>query len=178
MIITISGKPGSGKSSVAKMLSARLGMKHYSIGDLRRKWAEEKGMTLAEYNTLGEMDDSTDKDADDHLKRLGEEEDDFVIDARLGMHFIPKSFKVFLDVNPKVGARRIFKDQRHGDKAATVEEVEKLFHQRQDSDKKRYQKYYGIDPFDTSHYDLVIDGSNLTVEATVEKVLEGLPKDI
>ena len=37
MIITISGLPGSGKSTIGKMLAKKLGYKFYSMGDLRGK---------------------------------------------------------------------------------------------------------------------------------------------
>ena len=36
MKITISGKAGSGKSTIARGLAKKLELKHYSIGDLMR----------------------------------------------------------------------------------------------------------------------------------------------
>ena len=43
MIITISGKPGSGKSTIAKIISDKFGIKNYSIGNLRGEWRLKKG---------------------------------------------------------------------------------------------------------------------------------------
>ncbi|NIO22939.1 MAG: AAA family ATPase, partial [Candidatus Aenigmarchaeota archaeon] len=71
MIITIAGQAGSGKSSVAEFLAKRLGFKRYSMGDLRRKAAYERGMTLAEFNKLGEKDDFTDRFVDELQEKLG-----------------------------------------------------------------------------------------------------------
>ncbi|MBU0540313.1 AAA family ATPase, partial [Patescibacteria group bacterium] len=64
MIITISGVPGSGKTTVAKILAERLGMKFYSMGDLRGKMATERGLTIDELNKLGETEAFTDNDVD------------------------------------------------------------------------------------------------------------------
>jgi len=65
VIITIGGTAGSGKSSVAKELAKRLGYKFYSAGDVRRKYALSKGISLAELNKQGEKDPFSDKMVDD-----------------------------------------------------------------------------------------------------------------
>ncbi|MBI2654170.1 nucleoside monophosphate kinase [Candidatus Woesearchaeota archaeon] len=87
MRITISGKAGTGKSTVAKLLAHKLNLKHYSIGDLMRAMAKEKGITLLELNQLAEQDKSIDLELDDKLKELGQEKDNFVVDGRLTAFF-------------------------------------------------------------------------------------------
>ena len=52
MIIAISGKAGSGKSTVAKLLASKLRLRHYSIGDLMREMAKEKERQMLEYCKL------------------------------------------------------------------------------------------------------------------------------
>ena len=47
MIITISGKPGSGKSTVAKEAAKKLKLKYYCIGDFQRKIARKKSISLS-----------------------------------------------------------------------------------------------------------------------------------
>ena len=42
MKITISGPIGSGKSTVSKILAAKLGYKHYSIGGFMRDIAKKR----------------------------------------------------------------------------------------------------------------------------------------
>ena len=159
MIISISGTPGSGKNTVAEILVKKLKFKHYSMGDLRGKMAIEKGMTISELNKLGEKEAFTDKEIDEYQKTLGKKEDNFVIDGRLSFYFIPQSIKIYLDVDPREGARRIFmapprKDEQ---KYHSIEEVIKSNKERVESDKKRYKKYYNIDSYDKKNYDLVID---------------------
>ena len=56
MIISISGTAGSGKSSLAKKLAVALSWPRYYMGGLRRQKAATLGLTLAQYNILGEND--------------------------------------------------------------------------------------------------------------------------
>ena len=176
MIISISGKPGSGKSTVAQKVADKLGYKRYYIGGLRREAARKRGMTIEEYNKLGETDPSTDKEVDEYQERLGLEKDDFVIEGRTSFLFIPHSLKVYLDVDLKEAARRIHDDEKKGGGRnertfRTVEETEQNLKDRIASDRRRYKKYYGTDCYDTANYDVVVDTTHLTPDEAVEKVL-------
>lgn len=181
MIITLTGLPGAGKSTIAKLLSERLGWTWYSMGDLRGKLAQERGMTIDEYNALGETHAFTDKDVDAYQTKLGKEQNHLIIDGRLSWHFIPDSFKIFLDVNEDEAARRIFEAAKQGlrkDEKPYVspEEVKHRVHDRLASDQKRYKQYYNLDYLDRSNYDLVIDTTSLTPEKIVNCILDKLPK--
>lgn len=179
MIITISGVPGSGKTTVGKGVAERLGFRFYSIGDLRGKMAMERGMTIDELNELGMKEDWTDREADEYQKELARKEDDFVIESRLGFHFIPGSVKVFLKVDLRTAAERIFKNQRPDEgRRSSVGEVLESLKKRIENDMGRYRKYYGIQDFmETSHYDIVIDTTNMGIAEVVERVLKEIKKD-
>ncbi|NUM42573.1 MAG: AAA family ATPase, partial [Leptospiraceae bacterium] len=99
MIISISGAHGSGKSTVAQMLAKKLFWPRYYIGGLRREAAKKRGLTLAEYNALGETDPTTDTEVDEYQRQLGLSSDNFIIEGRTSWYFIPHSFKVYLDVS-------------------------------------------------------------------------------
>ena len=181
MIITISGLPGSGKSTVAKILSEKLGYKRYYMGEMRREAARKRGMTIEEFNKLGEKDFATDKTVDDLLVKIGKEVDNIVVEGRTAFHFIPNSIKIFLDVDLKEGARRIFEEKRKSNErnekpTASVEEELALIKERMESDEKRYMKYYGFKTYDKKNYDLVIDTTKLTPEQAAEKILEFVKK--
>lgn len=182
MIITISGNPGSGKSTIARLLSQKKGLKHYSMGDLRGKLALDRGITIDELNKLGETEDFTDKEVDEYQKKLGETEDNFVIDGRLSWYFIPQSIKIFLKVDLRVGAERIFKGvQEHGERPderryESVDDVMNAIEERLASGKIRYQKWYGIDPTKEEHYDLILDSTGKTPEEVVDEVLAFIDK--
>ena len=178
MIITISGMPGSGKSTVANVFAARLELKQYSAGDMRGKMALDRGMTIDELNKLGEKESFTDHDVDEYQKKLGQREDNFVIDARLGFHFIPQSYKVFLTVDEKVAAERIFKAPKRPDEPVykSVDDVRKAVRARIESDTLRYKKYYGINYTDRKQYDLVIDTTSFSPEQVADMIIAELKK--
>jgi len=176
MIITLNGKAGAGKSSVAKALAEKLGYNFYSAGDVRRKYAVDKGLTLAELNKQAETDPASDKLVDDYLKKISKTEDNLVIDSRLGFFFVPHSIKIFLDAELKVRAKRALDKARPEENLKNLGEAVKLLKERDASDIRRYKKLYGVNPFEMKHYDLVIDTSNNTVEQTLNIVLDFLRK--
>lgn len=184
MIITIAGAPGSGKTSAGKILAAKLGMSFYSVGGLRAKMALDRGMTIDELNRLGESDKTTDTKVDDDQRELGLKEDNFVIEGRLSWHFIPNSFKIFLDCDPMEAAKRIYMVQqstanRRADEPvyANVEEAKAAIIDRVASDVRRYAAIYGVDYRDLSQYDLVFDTTNMHgPDETAEALLAKIPR--
>ncbi len=171
MIITISGTAGAGKSTVAKEVAKRLDLKHYSNGDFMREIAQKKGVTVLELNKIAETDKSIDKELDDRLVKLGKEENNFVIDSRLGFHFIPSSFKVFLDAGIHERATRVFGDQRGTEDNITLHDTKDKMIEREKSESVRYSQLYGVNHLDYDNYDLVVDTTHMTVKEVVEKVL-------
>ncbi|OHB20619.1 MAG: hypothetical protein A3J67_02825 [Parcubacteria group bacterium RIFCSPHIGHO2_02_FULL_48_10b] len=178
MIITIAGVPGAGKTMMAHMLAAHFGIPNYSIGDMRALMARERGLTLDELNTLGERESFTDHEVDEYQRRLGKSGKSCVVEGRLSWYFIPHSFKVFLDVNPEVGAQRIFqivkKDAKHlnNRRYLSIDDVREMIQYRSASDGKRYLKYYGIDVISRSNFDLVIDTTNLEPATVLNRIVE------
>lgn len=184
MIITISGTPGSGKSTIGKMLAKKLGWPRYYIGSLWRKIAKDKGLTLAEYNKLGETDPSTDLEVDAYQKKLGQTQDNFIIEGRTSWYFIPHSLKLYLDVNERKGAKRVFQElqkqnTRNEDiNLKTANDVLASHRRRKKSDHKRYKKYYHINVFDKKNYDLVLDTTNLNISQVLEKIYNYIQKQL
>jgi predicted cytidylate kinase len=177
MIISISGAHGSGKSTVAKQLAEKLDWPRYYIGGLRREAAQKRGLTLAEYNKLGETDPQTDQEVDKYQRELGRTQDNFVIEGRTSWYFIPHSLKIYLDVAPEVAAERVWlnlqgkTDRTNEDKnMKTLEDVKTSMKHRLDSDNLRYQKYYDFDAYDRNHYDFYLDTTNLTREQVFNQV--------
>lgn len=156
------------------MLAERLGYKHYSMGDFMGELAKERGVTLLQISELAEKDREIDTLIDQKQKDLGKQ-DDFVIDSRLGFHFIPRAVKVFLDVDISVAAERIFNDDRHDEtENTTLDATEQNILKRVESEKKRYMEYYGVDPYDLSHYDLLIDTTGQTIGEVVDRITQYL----
>lgn len=179
MKITISGKAGSGKSTIAKLLSEKLKLKHYSIGDLMRAMATGKRTSLLELNKLAEKDKSIDFELDSELKELGKTKDNFVVDGRLTAFFIPHAeVRIFLKTNDKVRAKRILKDKRQQEKSKNLKETIKSIKTREESEKKRYQKYYGVNYLNKKLYNFVIDTTRLAPEQVVEKIVKFVKRQV
>jgi len=179
-IITIAGKLGSGKSSTAKMVAQNLGYEHQSTGDFFRSIAKDRGVSTVELNKLAEIDMSIDKEADDRNIEIGKKEN-IVLDSRLGFHFIPNSFKVFLELNPEIAAKRILNDKNNNlnrsnetsNSFDTEDQILNSIIERLLLEKNRYKEIYGIeDNTEHSNFDLVIDTSKIPLEEVSKKVIE------
>ncbi len=182
MIITISGTPGSGKSTAAEMLAKKLEAERIYVGGIRRELAREKGMTLQELNqyaaTHPETDVDVDKMAASKARELEKKGAIVIVEGRTQFYFLPESIKIFMKVRPEEGAKRIWKDlqnkatqeKRNEGNIASFEAMKKRIYEREEEDAARYKKYYQIDHRDESQYDFVIDTTNLTPEKVVEKI--------
>ena len=183
MIITISGTPGSGKSTIAKILVNKLNAERIYVGGIRRELAREKGMSLPELNeyakTHPETDVDVDKKAAEQARKLHKSTKDVIVEGRVQFHFLPESVKLFIKVSPEEGARRIWKElqnaaaqkQRNEGKIESFAAMKKRIYEREDEDAARYQKYYGFDHRDESQYDFVLDTTNISAQEAAEKVL-------
>ncbi len=162
-IITLTGKPGSGKSSTADRVAEMLSYTRYSSGEFVRNITREKNMTLSEYNKQAEMKPEIDQRIDEELRKLRDHHD-IIIDARLGFYWIPESFKVYLDLSNDVAIARIFKDSNEnflrsgsGEGGASMDDVFAQVGERMQSERTRFKKLYGVNPYSIEHFDLVID---------------------
>ncbi len=184
MIISLSGAHGSGKSTIAQKLSEKLGWPRYYMGGLRREAAKKRGMTLMEYNKLGESDPSTDKEVDEYQKELGKTEDNFVIEGRTSWFLIPQSLKIYLDVDEEEGNKRVFghlqqKNERNEDRdIESIDDVKESLRRRLASDRLRYKKYYNIDVNDVKNYDFYLDTTNLTADEVFQSVYNFVLKNL
>jgi cytidylate kinase len=178
-IITIAGMLGSGKSTTAKLLSSELGYAHYSTGGLSRDIANSQQMDVLQANLNAEKDRNTDIDfqVDERQRVLGETEDNFIIDGRLAWHFIPQSFKVYLELDTAVGARRVLADmdteRRNREHVPDdPDEYAALLDERLASESRRYKALYNVDGHDRANFDLVVDTKVNSPEQVKDIVLK------
>jgi len=178
MKITISGTLGSGKSTVAKIVANKLRLKQYQSGGFMRQMATERGITLNELQSIAERNRNIDDEIDKRQKKLGREEDNFILEARLGYHFVPDSIKIYLKTSIKEAAKRILKSMHAKDEEREKEglqkdekEIIKSLNIRRESEKKRYQKLYNLDYEDENNYDLIIDTSHINAEQVSEIII-------
>ncbi len=179
MKITIAGTPGSGKSTVSREIAERLGLRHYSVGDLMREMARKRKVSVLELARIAEKDGGrVDRELDRMQIRL-QKKDNFVIDSRLGFHFIPDSFKVFLKVNDIEAARRIYAGRRKEEREnTTLKKTLANIRRREKSERIRYKKYYGVDILDCKKFDLVIDTTGLRNGQAAGKILSEIRRKV
>ncbi len=167
-IITLGGLPGSGKSTVKRLLADTLGYKTFSTGDFVRQMAHERNFTLEEFNELIARDASLDRLIDEQLERIEAEEDNYIVDSHLAFHFVPSGFSVYLLITPERSAERIFNDTnsptraRSGETMATLEEAFSKTRKRVQNHIERYTRLYDVNPYDETRYTLTIDTDGKT----------------
>ncbi len=173
MKIIIAGMPGSGKSTVARILAAQLHIPHFSMGDLQRKVAKEKGVTILELMKLEESDPSIDMAIDAEQVKLGKEQRDFVLDSRLGAYFIPHAeVRVFLDGKSQVLAARIFGAGRRDEHHKSIEDAKQQMLAREQSNEKRYRSLYGINYRARKWFNCFVDTTQKTPEQVADEIIQ------
>lgn len=173
MRITISGPPGSGKTTACSNLSEALGLEAIVFGKIFRQIAAEKNLTLGELGAIAEQDPSIDQMIDSRILEIARGNEDIILESRLSAYMLSRNgipaFKIYLDASPDVRMARV--GIREGE---TFEEACAKTVERQKSEAKRYMMYYGIDIDDLSVYDLVIRTDDLTPEDVLETILREL----
>jgi cytidylate kinase, putative len=173
MRITISGPPGSGKTTACKKLSEKLGMRFVVFGQFFRELAAERNMTLAEFGALAEKDPSIDRMVDDKILEVALENPDIILESRLSAYMLHNNnvpaFKIYLCASPNVRMGRV--GIREGE---DLKEIYRQTEERQSSEAKRYMMYYNIDIEDKSVYDLILNTDNLTPDGVVDSILEAI----
>lgn len=167
MKITIFGNPGTGTSTVGKLLAEKLGYEFKSSGNMFREMAKELGMTVYELDTAAQTDSQYDIKLDEMVAAYGASHDNFIFESRLAWHFIPDSVKISLVCEEDEAARRVA--EREG---ISQEEAKKNNQLRVATYLERYPKYYpdiGYPPADRE-FDLIIEVTHTAPDAIVEKI--------
>jgi len=169
MLITLSGEPGSGKTTVARLLARDLGLAHVYAGDLYRREAERRGLSLPEFNALCERDHSIDRELDARMVEVARR-GNVVLEGRLAGFFAAQerlgALKVWLTASEKVRAERVARRERG--EAKRLLDINRA---RQESDTRRYREIYGFDLSDTSIYDVVLCTDDRTPEDLARRLV-------
>ncbi len=181
-IITISGKPGSGKSSTADKVAELLSYTRYSAGDIVRKVVRKQRISLEEFNRRAQDDHEMDDMIDEELRNLRTEKD-IVVDSRLGFYWIPESFKVYLDLDDDVAVARIYNDvvsnnarDTEASSNTSLHDVDRMVRERMSNERRRFMTMYGTDPYKPSNFDLVINTSRHSPQTVALTVFDNYQK--
>ncbi len=150
MILTVGGLPGSGTTTLSRKVSEQFSLTHVYAGKIFREMAQEKGVSLEEFSTKAEADETIDVEVDQRQIELAGE--NTVVEGRMTAHLVDADLKIWLAAPLDVRAQRVSARET----ISYEESLEKIT-KREKSEKKRYKKYYTIDIDDLSVYDLVIN---------------------
>src|SRR2546426_12487995 len=110
VLLTTSGLPGSGKTTVARLVAQELGLEHVYAGDLFRRQAEAAGLTLEQYARRAETDHSIDRRLDEAM-RARARRGDVVLEGRLAAFVAEeagvRALRGFLDAPEPLRAARL-----------------------------------------------------------------------
>lgn len=175
MRISISGPPGSGKTTVCMQVAKKLDYDYVLVGQIFRQMALERRMDLDTFGRLAEEDETIDLELDQRMLTLARANEDIVLEGRLTgpllRHKNIPVFAVFVTADERVRAERIAQRE-----SRDVEHVLKEMRARERSEKKRYHAYYGIDLNDRAIYDLWIDSTKMSADRVTDMIVAKVRK--
>lgn len=170
MRITISGPPGSGKTTACKLVADHLHLEVVVSGNIFRQMAKESSKSLADLGKMCEEDPETDKKLDQRMVEIARSKDDIILEGRLTAHMLTRNgipaLRVLMDADLDVRAARVA--EREG---GTPEQRKHEIVVREDCEAKRYHAFYDIDIRDRKVYDLIVDTTYLTPDQVAEKII-------
>jgi len=168
--IAISGDIGTGKSTLARLLSEKLKWEYISAGNYFREWYKSKGMDVSKVYGIPEEED---RKMEASFQKEMQEKDGVVFESRLAgwlAREFAETLKVLCVVDSETAYKRVAKRD-----SVSEEEAEKLSKQRAKDLVDKFNKLYGVSDFlDEKYFDLVIDTTSLSPDQVLEEVLEKL----
>jgi cytidylate kinase len=169
-VVCICGLAGSGKSTVARRIASKYGLKYYSGGDAlkalaieegyaplgRGWWENQEGMCFLERRSRNQR---FDEEVDRKFLEIARQ-GNVVLDSWTMPWLLKKGFKIWLEANPEKRAKRIAK--RDG---TSVEEALVALTSKEERTKAIYKNLYGFvlgEDFAPFHF--ILDANNLKAE--------------
>ncbi|MEM0325679.1 MAG: AAA family ATPase [Desulfurococcaceae archaeon] len=168
--IVISGPPGSGKTTQALLIAKHYNLKYFSAGRIFREIATSRGLTLEELSKQALTDPSIDIEVD--MKTIeAAKEDNIVIDGHVAAWIVADlvDFKIYTTAPLMLRVLRIA-----GRNGVPLEKALEETLVRENSQRRRFMEYYGIDIRDLSIFDLIINTKNIGINEAFEIIKKAL----
>jgi len=169
MIISISGLSGSGKNTLGKELSEKLGLR--LVSPTFKDLAEKEGISLIEFQKKAEKDPDIDRKFDEYLKEEAEK-GDCIFTTWLSPWIVDADLRVNVFAPFEVRAERLA--ERDG---ISVEEAKKHIKERDDENRERWKKLYKVDIYDTSIFDVCLSSARFKPDELAE-IVENISKKV
>ena len=148
MIIAVAGLSGSGKNTLGELLARELGCK--VVSPTFKDLAAKEGISLMEFQKKAEKDPDIDKKFDAVLKEQAS--GDCVVTTWLGPWIVDADVRIKVFAPLEVRARRLMKRD-----SMSLKEAMSHVSERDGANRKRYKKVYGIDIYDDSGFDALLN---------------------
>lgn len=177
VVILISGPHATGKTTVAKTLAQKLGLRYFSTGELFRKKAKELGMDVIQFteyvDSHPEVDYEIDTIAKEEIKR-----GNVILDSQLAYFFAkeitdPDMIKISIMLYASLDARirRLMEREK-----LTYEEAAKEISIREEKESNRFRRLYGVHLWRLDDFDIIINTSNMDKDSVVDLCLSTIEK--
>jgi CMP/dCMP kinase len=174
LLITVSGPPGSGTTTVAQRVADRLGLELVPGGEVFRALAVERNMSLPVFGRYVADHPEVDVELDSRLARRARD-GGAVIESRLAGWIAHNerlaAVVVWIDCDPRIRAQRVAAREGVSVGRALADNEE-----RQRVERGRYLALYGVDLTDLSIYELVLDSGELRPQELADRVVDAAEK--
>jgi cytidylate kinase len=182
-VICISGMAGTGKSTLAKKLAKKYGLKYYSGGDALKALAAEEGYNASSngwwespeglaFLRKRENDWKFDKAVDEKLLEYAQQ-GNVLLDSWTMPWLLKTGFKIWLLASIEKRAARVAQRDK-----ITAEDALQILKEKEARTKAIYQKLYGFTlGEDYAPFNLILDTDNLNAEEVFQvlcKVLDSV----
>jgi cytidylate kinase len=172
-VVAIGGPPGSGKSTAGRLVAQRLGLEFRSVGEVFRAQARERGLDLEAFGRYAESHPEVDRELDRRMQELARP--GVVLEGRIqGVLLRRAGLPVrSITVTAERAERLRRLARRDGTDPATTE---RALARREQSERSRYERFYGID-LDRQPADLVVDATSEPADGVAERIVRYLNEE-
>jgi cytidylate kinase len=171
-VVTLSGLPGSGTTTAARLVTEVTGLRHVNTGAIFREMARERGMTLNDFGKLANQNPAIDRELDARQIEICKE-GNILLEGRLAGYMLKHAnidcLAVWLHAPIDERVRRV-----SGRDQLSFAEARRLSVEREEDERKRFVEFYGFDLAQTTVYDLVLDSSTMRPDAICEAILTAM----
>ncbi|MEM5777627.1 MAG: cytidylate kinase family protein [Candidatus Aenigmatarchaeota archaeon] len=171
VVIAVSGLPGSGSSTLSKLLAEKLNLKYFSPGEYFKNQSDKNNQTSKALDVfkIGKGKEKKFHESIDEMQKKFAREGNIVICGKLSILMLKDiaDYKIWLDCSIEERARRTAKRD-----SISYEEALKAIKEREILEVEEWEKDYGIDYRKQREMaDIIIDTSKMSEKEVLEKVL-------
>jgi predicted cytidylate kinase len=168
-LIAVAGGPGTGTTTLCRLLATRLGLTPIHAGHVFRDLAKEHGLSLIAFGRYAQTHPDVDRELDRRMVALARR-GNAVLEGRLSLWHANQAglaaLRVLVVAPELVRAQRVA--QREG--RTDVDAVLRENRTREASEARRYGMLYGFNPNDQTLDDLVLNSAEHSPDALADAV--------